>query len=72
LRPQITFNNLPDEKREAIIRVVLEEFSKNGYRQASINTIAGRLVIAKGSIFQSFKTKEGLFPAYFQSIPGEG
>ncbi len=61
MRPQKTFNNLPDEKREAIIRVVLEEFSENGYRKASINTIVGRLGIAKGSIFQYFKDKEGLF-----------
>lgn len=59
--PKPTFNNLPAQKREAIIRVVLEEFSENGYRKTSINTIVGRLGIAKGSIFQYFKDKEGLF-----------
>ena len=61
MRPQSTFNNLPDQKREAIILTVLEEFSENGYRKTSINTIVGRLGIAKGSIFQYFKDKEGLF-----------
>ncbi len=61
MEPQTTFSNLPVEKQEAIMRVVLEEFSENGYRKTSINTIVGRLGIAKGSIFQYFKDKEGLF-----------
>lgn len=59
--PNRTFNNLPPKKQATIIRVVLEEFSENGYRKTSINTIVGRLGIAKGSIFQYFKDKEGLF-----------
>ena len=59
--PRSTFNNLPEEKQETILRVVLEEFSENGYRKTSINTIVGRLGIAKGSIFQYFSDKEGLF-----------
>ncbi len=61
MRPRSTFNNLPEEKQETILRVVLEEFSENGYRKTSINTIVGRLGIAKGSIFQYFSDKEGLF-----------
>ncbi len=61
VRPKPTFNNLPAEKQETILRVVLEEFSENGYRKTSINTIVGRLGIAKGSIFQYFSDKEGLF-----------
>jgi AcrR family transcriptional regulator len=61
LIPNRTFNNLPEEKQAAVIRVVLEEFSENGYRKTSINTIVERLGIAKGSIFQYFKDKEGLF-----------
>ncbi|MDJ0808835.1 MAG: TetR/AcrR family transcriptional regulator [Desulfobacterales bacterium] len=59
--PKSTFNNLPPEKQETILRVVLEEFSQNGYRKTSINTIVARLGIAKGSIFQYFEDKEGLF-----------
>ena len=66
LMPKRTFNNLPAGKREAIIRVVLEEFSENGYRKTSINTIVGRLGIAKGSIFQYFQDKEGLFLFIFK------
>ena len=64
--PKRTFNNLPAGKRDAIIRVVLEEFSENGYRKTSINTIVGRLGIAKGSIFQYFQDKEGLFLFIFK------
>ncbi len=59
--PKSTFNNLPPEKQETVLRVVLEEFSQNGYRKTSINTIVARLGIAKGSIFQYFEDKEGLF-----------
>ncbi len=61
MQPKSTFNNLPLEKQETILRVVLEEFSLNGYRKTSINTIVARLGIAKGSIFQYFEDKEGLF-----------
>lgn len=61
LEPKATFNNLPAAKQATIIRVVLEEFSENGYRKTSINTIVRRLGIAKGSIFQYFEDKEGLF-----------
>lgn len=39
----------------------MAEFSANGYRQASINRLVKRLNIAKGSIFQYFGSKDGLF-----------
>ncbi len=61
LLPKRTFHNLPAAKQEAILRIVLEEFSANGYRKTSLNTIVARLGIAKGSIFQYFQDKEGLF-----------
>jgi TetR/AcrR family transcriptional regulator len=60
-RARPTFDNLPKPKQEAIILVALEEFSRHGYRQASLNIIVRRLGIAKGSIFQYFKGKDGLF-----------
>ncbi len=43
-----------------------EEFSSRGYAGASINTIVKRLNIAKGSIFQYFGDKQGLFWFVFQ------
>ena len=61
LPPLHTFANLPAAKQDSVTRVCLEEFSENGYQRTSINTIVKRLGIAKGSIFQYFRDKEGLF-----------
>lgn len=59
------FNNLPEEKKERILTVASEEFSQKGYAGTSINSIVGRLGIAKGSLFQYFGTKDGLFRFVF-------
>lgn len=59
--PLKTFSNLSPAKQENVLRVALEEFSEHGYQRTSINTIVKRLGIAKGSIFQYFRDKEGLF-----------
>lgn len=59
------FHNLPDEKKERILFVASEEFSQKGYAGASINSIVGELGIAKGSLFQYFGTKDGLFRFVF-------
>ena len=61
MEPLRTFFNLSPTKRDRIIGVALEEFSQHGYLRASINTIVKRLGIAKGSIFQYFGDKQGLF-----------
>jgi TetR/AcrR family transcriptional regulator len=59
--PLQTFRNISPEKQERITRVALEEFSGKGYQGASINAMVERLGIAKGSIFQYFGDKKGLF-----------
>lgn len=59
--PLKTFRNLSKEKRDRITRIAVEEFSEKGYQGASINSIVDRLGIAKGSIFQYFGDKKGLF-----------
>ena len=59
--PLKTFQNLSQEKQERITRAAVEEFSKKGYAGASINSLVERLAIAKGSIFQYFGDKKGLF-----------
>jgi len=56
-----TFNNLPAEKRELILREAVREFADCGFRQASVNRIVERTGIAKGSLYQYFANKEGLF-----------
>ena len=59
--PLKTFQNLTKAKQDIIIRVAVEEFSEKGYAGASINSLVERLAIAKGSIFQYFGDKKGLF-----------
>jgi AcrR family transcriptional regulator len=58
--PKPTFFNLPEEKREAICRVALEEFAAHPYGQVSINRIVARSGIAKGSFYQYFEDKKDL------------
>ncbi|MCS7039370.1 MAG: TetR/AcrR family transcriptional regulator, partial [Anaerolineae bacterium] len=58
--PKPTFFNLPEEKREAICRVALEEFAAHPYGQVSINRIVARAGIAKGSFYQYFDSKKDL------------
>lgn len=59
--PLKTFQNLTKAKQDRIIHVAVEEFSEKGYAGASINSLVDRLGIAKGSIFQYFGDKKGLF-----------
>ncbi len=59
------FLNLPEEKQERILTVASEAFGQKGYAGASINAIVNRLGIAKGSLFQYFGTKDGLFRFVF-------
>jgi len=63
--PRDTFQRLEDDKKRKILDVAIEEFAHQGFRQASVNRIVQKLGIAKGSIFQYFGTKEGLFGVIF-------
>lgn len=56
-----TFARLAEEKQQAIIRAAIFEFASQGYQKASCNTIVRAAGIAKGSLFQYFGSKEGLF-----------
>jgi AcrR family transcriptional regulator len=63
--PSSTFNNLPTDKQERILDEALSEFAAVGYARASVNRLVARLGIAKGSIFQYFRDKPGLFRQVF-------
>ncbi|OIO03038.1 MAG: hypothetical protein AUJ49_05185 [Desulfovibrionaceae bacterium CG1_02_65_16] len=63
--PRSTFENLDPKKRGRVLDESLLEFAEHGYHQASVNRIVGRLGIAKGSLFQYFGSKEGLFRHLF-------
>src|SRR5512136_1009829 len=59
--PNQTFFNLPDEKREQITQVAIDEFADNDYDAVSISRIVARAGIAKGSFYQYFAGKEDLY-----------
>jgi TetR/AcrR family transcriptional regulator len=56
-----TFLNLPEAKQARIIEAALAEFADKGYPQASLNVIVARSGIAKGSLYQYFTDKMGIF-----------
>jgi len=55
------FSKLKPEKRERIIAAALGEFADKGYSGASMNAIAAHAGVAKGSLFDYFGSKSGLF-----------
>ncbi len=56
-----TFLNLPEDKQARIIEAALSEFADKGYQQASLNVIVAHSGIAKGSLYQYFTDKAGIF-----------
>jgi TetR/AcrR family transcriptional regulator len=59
------FKKLESDKQQRILDTAIEEFADQGFKQASVNRMVQKLGIAKGSIFQYFGTKEGLFGFIF-------
>jgi TetR/AcrR family transcriptional regulator len=59
--PKQTFWNLPEAKRETLVRTALEEFAAHDYARASVSRVASRAGIAKGSLYQYFDDKQDLF-----------
>ncbi len=59
--PKETFFNLPDEKRQAITDILMEEFSEHDYKSVSISRIVARAGIAKGSFYQYFEDKKDCY-----------
>jgi len=59
--PKETFFNLPDEKRQQILELAIDEFASNNYKQASISRIVQKAGIAKGSFYQYFEDKRDLY-----------
>jgi AcrR family transcriptional regulator len=63
--PRDTFNKLDEVKKNKILDAAVDEFALHGFRQASVNRMVERIGIAKGSLFQYFGSKEGLFTVIF-------
>src|SRR6266481_3427003 len=50
-----------EAKRARIIDAAMRHFAEQGYHAARVGDIAAQLGIAKGSVFQHFGSKDGLF-----------
>lgn len=50
-----------EAKRSRIVEVATRHFAEHGYHAVRVGDIAAELGIAKGSIFQHFGSKDGLF-----------
>ena len=61
-----TFRHLPPDKQERVLDAALAEFADQGYHQASLNRMVAQAGIAKGSLYQYFPNKEGIFSYIFQ------
>lgn len=59
--PKDTFNNLPEDKRQRIIDIAVEEFAIFDYRTSSLSRIVEKAGIAKGSMYQYFESKTDLY-----------
>jgi len=55
-------------KRERIIQVAMRHFAEHGFQEARISDIAAEIGIAKGSIFQYFDSKQGLFFEVYKHV----
>ncbi|MFL0249304.1 TetR/AcrR family transcriptional regulator [Clostridium neuense] len=55
------FERLPEKKKKKIIHICVKEFAENGYVSASTNTIVKKADISKGTLFNYFGNKKGLF-----------
>ena len=64
VRPEVGARTI--EKRERIVECAMRRFAQDGYQAARVEDIASELGIAKGSIFQHFETKRGLFLAAYK------
>jgi TetR/AcrR family transcriptional regulator len=58
---QVAMRPRSAEKRSRIIEAATQHFAEHGYHAARVGDIASALGIAKGSIFQHFGSKDGLF-----------
>ncbi len=67
--PRTPRNAKTKAKRERIVDSAMRQFAEHGYQGAKVEDIAVELGIAKGSIFQHFGSKAGLFlQAYKRAV----
>jgi AcrR family transcriptional regulator len=65
--PTVTWARVDPNRRAAVIEAAEAEFGAHGFSQGSLNVIARRAGVAKGSLFQYFADKRDLY-AYIAEI----
>ncbi|MCD8510960.1 MAG: TetR/AcrR family transcriptional regulator [Bacillus sp. (in: Bacteria)] len=68
--PKQTFFNLPEDKRQRITNVAIDEFAQYHFNDVSINRIIEIANISRGSFYQYFDDLEDLYRYIFQ-LTGE-
>lgn len=66
LSPALPSGPRSEAKRARILETAMRHFAERGYHASRIEDIATELSIAKGSVFQHFGSKEGLFLVAYQ------
>ncbi|RKD30629.1 TetR/AcrR family transcriptional regulator [Thermohalobacter berrensis] len=56
-----SFEKLPKDKKEKIVKVCIEEFGIHGYKKTSTNKIVEKAGISKGLLFHYFGNKKNLY-----------
>ncbi|BBX69767.1 TetR/AcrR family transcriptional regulator [Mycolicibacterium psychrotolerans] len=59
--PTVTWSRLGGERRAAVVAAAEAEFAEHGFSRGSLNVIARRAGVAKGSLFQYFADKRDLY-----------
>lgn len=59
--PTVTWARLATRRRDAVVEAAESEFAARGFSRGSLNVIARRAGVAKGSLFQYFADKGDLY-----------
>jgi TetR/AcrR family transcriptional regulator len=59
--PKPTFHNLAESKRRRLVESAIDEFAARSYPEASLDRIAARAKVSKGSLYQYFEDKADLY-----------
>lgn len=59
--PTVTWSRLNADRRDAVVSAAEAEFAAHGFSAGSLNVIARRAGVAKGSLFQYFADKRDLY-----------
>jgi TetR/AcrR family transcriptional regulator len=65
--PRSPRNEKTQAKRDLIVEEAMRQFAEHGFQGAKVEDVATELGIAKGSIFQHFGSKAGLFLQAYKS-----